>query len=163
MNDPKYQAWTSSAAYGDKLVATFNQVGFTKTAELLGIGFKKTAKEKHLKTETTVSKPEGAFVKPGKETKEDKAAEKSQDAIHKADATEVGEHLESSMPEGEKKDEKKEASKKVADHDSGTADEPAMQTEEVKIEENPMDKKPEDGAPPADIKDVKSEDPMGQT
>lgn len=143
--DEKYSKWAASSAYGEKLVATYNQVGFTKTAELLGLGFKTADKTKHLKTETTVSKPEGSFVNTNKETKEDKAADKTQDALHKADETEVGAHLESSKPESEKK----EASVKKADE---LGSEPAVEEPGMKVEEVPVDKKPEDGTPPADMK-----------
>lgn len=61
LSDPKYQAWTSSKEYGNKLVETFNRVGFSKTAEILGIGFKKEAKGE-------VKKPEGEFFKPGSDS-----------------------------------------------------------------------------------------------
>jgi hypothetical protein len=142
--DEKYRSWTASASYGDKLVETFKKVGFAKTAEILGLGFKVAEKEKHLKTETTVSKPEGSFVKPGKETKEDKAADKTQDALHKADETEVGAHLESSKPESEKKE---AAVEKKADFPGA---EPAVEEPGMKVEEVPVDQKPEDAPiPPA--------------
>ena len=146
LKNTDYRAWAVSSEYGDKLVSTYKEQGFSKTAELLGIGYKKT----EVSTEEKVSKPEGSFVKPGKESKEDKAAEKSQDAIHKADATEVGEHLESSKPESEQKKEasvEKKADESVIEDATPPVDAPvdAPVTEEAPVEDHLVeDAKPAD-------------------
>lgn len=87
LEDADIAAMASSEEYGQKLIETYKEIGFVKTARLLGIAFKVAEK-----------------------TKADKELEKSYEAINEKDQTEVGTHLESSKPESSK-----EASDKSAD------------------------------------------------
>ncbi len=122
--DADIAAMASSEEYGKKLVETYKEIGFIKTARLLGVAFKVAEK-----------------------TKADKELEKSYEAINEKDQTEVGTHLESSKPEGDK-----EASKKVADF-------PGMESpkEEVKVVDNIQDALPAADAPVSE--EVKPIDP----
>jgi hypothetical protein len=145
LNDKDHCAWATSEEYGHKLADTYQEFGFSKTAELLGLGYKKT----EVSTEEKVSKPEGSFVKPGAETKADKEADKSQDALHKADETAVGEHLESSKPES---DQKKEASEKKADE--SVIEDAAPPVDAPVVEDKPIDAPMVEDADPADAPEL---------
>lgn len=107
LKDERVSTWASSEAYGKKLIETYKEIGFVKTAQLLGIAFK----VKDVKDSKVEMPAKGDFVKAGTETKADKEADKSNEAIDKKDQTEVGTHLDSSKPEGSK-----EASQKVAEN-----------------------------------------------
>lgn len=130
--DADIEKMATSEEYGKKLVETYKELGFVKTAKLLGVAFK----VKEVSNSKVEMPAKGDFVKAGTETKADKEADKSNEAIDKKDQTEVGTHLDSSKPEGDK-----EASKKIAEI-------PGEEVKEVSVTETtPEEVKPTGDAP----------------